>query len=104
MGEQVAAAAGQRPQLGKDSERLTGERHFVIIAHLHFLGGDQPYAVLLVKLGPLGQPQLAGQGVLELFVFLSLGLAHCDWILTLIEQLSALWRFSRAALSPTPGK
>ena len=28
MGEQVAAAAGQRSQLGKDSERLAGERHF----------------------------------------------------------------------------
>jgi hypothetical protein len=53
MGEQVAAAAGQRSQLGKDSERLARERHFVTIAHFHFLGGHQPYAVLLVKLGPL---------------------------------------------------
>jgi len=32
----------------------------VIIAHLHFLGGISHNAVLLVKLGPLGQPQLAG--------------------------------------------
>ena len=42
MREQVAAAAGQGSQLSKDSERLAGERHFVIIAHFHFLGGDQP--------------------------------------------------------------
>jgi len=29
----------QRSQLGKDSERLAGERHFVIITHLHFSAG-----------------------------------------------------------------
>jgi len=38
-GRQVAAAAGQRSQLGKDSERLAESGHFVIIAHIHFLGG-----------------------------------------------------------------
>jgi len=42
--------------------------------------------------------------VCELFVFLSLGLAHCDRILALIEQLFRAVALSRAALSPTPGK
>ena len=43
--------------------------------------------VLFLKLR--GHPFLPNcpEGVLELFVFLSLGLAYCDWILTLIEQL-----------------
>src|SRR5262245_284221 len=60
VGEQVAASAGQSSQRGKDRDRLPRQRHFVIITRLHLLGRDQPYAVLLVELGPLRQPQLAG--------------------------------------------
>jgi len=61
--------------------------------------------VLVVEL--LGRPFFSDcpKGVLELFVFLSLGFAHCDRILALIEQLfCVVVALERAALSPTPGK
>jgi hypothetical protein len=54
IGEQVAASPGQRFKRRDDGEGLARQRHLVIVAHLHLLGGDQPYPVRLVEFGPLG--------------------------------------------------
>jgi len=60
--------------------------------------------VLFLKLR--GHPFLPNcpEGVLELFVFLSLGLAYCDWILTLIEQLFRVVALFARGLEPDAGK
>jgi hypothetical protein len=42
--------------------------------------------------------------VLELFVFLSLGLAHCDWILALIKQLFRIVALFTRSLESDAGK
>ena len=62
-GEGVAPLPGQREKIRDDRHGLLRQRHDMIAAHFHLLGGNGPAGTVLgvkIDLAPLGLPQLAG--------------------------------------------